>query len=159
LSHQPCQSGHLSSSLWSSSHGTAPSRRTRRGRTKTAAIRVLTTLLDPDAFQAAEIAALYAARWQVKTAFLHLKKPSAAPAALARQEAWALLLVHNMIAALAAEAAVTAGTSLAAVSFHRRCPSPASTSPPIPAAATAGSARPAAATRAPGSPPPSPPSR
>jgi IS4 transposase len=40
--------------------------RTRRGRTKTAAIRVLTTLLDPDAFPAAEIAALYAARWQVE---------------------------------------------------------------------------------------------
>jgi hypothetical protein len=48
--------------------------RTRRGRTKTAAIRVLTTLLDPGAFPAAEIAALYAARWQVETAFLHLKK-------------------------------------------------------------------------------------
>jgi hypothetical protein len=36
-------------------------------------------------------------------------------AVLARQEAWALLLVHNMIAAMAARAAVTAGTSLAAV--------------------------------------------
>jgi hypothetical protein len=55
---------------------------------------------------------------------LHLKKTARGPgralrgrsAALARQEAWALLLVHNMIAALAAEAAVTAGTSLAAVS-------------------------------------------
>jgi Transposase DDE domain/Insertion element 4 transposase N-terminal len=99
--------------------------RTRRGRTKTAAIRVLTTLLDPDAFPAAEIAALYAARWQVETAFLHLKKTvrgagralRGRSAALARQEAWALLLVHNMIAALGAEAAVTAGTSLAAVSF------------------------------------------
>jgi Transposase DDE domain/Insertion element 4 transposase N-terminal len=99
--------------------------RTRRGRTKTAAIRVLTTLLDPDAFPAAEIAALYAARWQVETAFLHLKKTvrgagralRGRSAALARQEAWALLLVHNMIAALAAEAAATAGTSLAAVSF------------------------------------------
>lgn len=99
--------------------------RTRRGRTKTAAIRVLTTLLDPDAFPAAEIAALYAARWQVETAFLHLKKTVRGAGralrgrspALARQEAWALLLVHNMIAALAAEAAVTAGTSLAAVSF------------------------------------------
>ena len=99
--------------------------RTRRGRTKTAAIRVLTTLLDPDAFPAAEIAALYAARWQAGTAFLHLKKTvrgagralRGRSAALARQEAWALLLVHNMIAALAAEAAVTAGTSLAAVSF------------------------------------------
>jgi hypothetical protein len=99
--------------------------RTRRGRTKTAAIRVLTTLLDPAAFPAAEIAALYAARWQVETAFLHLKKTvrgagrvlRGRSAALARQEAWALLLVHNMIAAMAARAAVTAGTSLAAVSF------------------------------------------
>jgi hypothetical protein len=59
------------------------------------------------------------------SAFLHLKKTvrgagralRGRSAALARQEAWALLLVHNMIAALAAEAAVTAGTSLAAVSF------------------------------------------
>jgi hypothetical protein len=38
-------------------------------------------------------------------------------AVLARQEAWALLLVHNMIAALTASAAADAGTSLAAVSF------------------------------------------
>jgi hypothetical protein len=61
----------------------------------------------------------------VETAFLHLKKTVRGAGrvlrgrspALARQEAWALLLVHNMIAALAAEAAVTAGTSLAAVSF------------------------------------------
>jgi hypothetical protein len=99
--------------------------RTRRGRTKTAAIRVLTTLLDPGAFPAAEIAALYAARWQAETAFLHLKRTvrgadrvlRGRSAALARQEAWALLLVHNMIAAMAARAAVTAGTGLAAVSF------------------------------------------
>jgi Transposase DDE domain/Insertion element 4 transposase N-terminal len=99
--------------------------RTSRGRTKTAAIRVLTTLLDPDAFPAAEIAALYAARWQVETAFLHLKRTvrgagrelRGRSAALARQEAWALLLVHNMIAAMAARAAVAAGTGLAAVSF------------------------------------------
>ena len=39
--------------------------RTRRGRTKTTAIRILTTLPGPDAFPAREIAALYAARWQV----------------------------------------------------------------------------------------------
>jgi hypothetical protein len=99
--------------------------RTRRGRTKTTAIRVLTTLLDPDAFPAREIAALYAARWQVETALLHLKKTVRGAGralrgrspALARQEAWALLLVHNMIAGMAVRAAAAAGTSLAAVSF------------------------------------------
>ena len=86
---------------------------------------MLTTLLDPDAFPAAEIAALYAARWQVETAFLHLKRTvrgagrelRGRSAALARQEAWALLLVHNMIAAMAARAAAAAGTGIAAVSF------------------------------------------
>ncbi|MGH3253193.1 MAG: transposase, partial [Trebonia sp.] len=77
------------------------------------------------AFPAAEIAALYAARWQVETAFVHLKKTvrgtgrelRGRSAALARQEAWALLLVHNMIAAMAARAAAAAGTGIAAVSF------------------------------------------
>jgi len=99
--------------------------RTRSGRAKATAVRVLTTLLDPDAFPARDIAALYAARWQVETAFLHLKKTVRGAGRvlrgrspeLARQEAWALLLVHNMTAALAAGAAAAAGTSLAAVSF------------------------------------------
>jgi hypothetical protein len=48
--------------------------RTRRGRTKSTAIRVLTTRLDSDAFPAREIASLYAARRQVETAFLHFKR-------------------------------------------------------------------------------------
>ncbi len=99
--------------------------RTRSGRTKSTAIRVLTTLLDPDEFPAREVAACYAFRWQVETAFLHLKKTVRGTGRtlrgrspeLARQEAWALFLVHNMIAALAARAAAAAGTSLAAVSF------------------------------------------
>jgi Transposase DDE domain/Insertion element 4 transposase N-terminal len=86
-------------------------------RVKTTTIKVLTTLLDPDAYPARAIAALYAERWQVEIAYLHLKKTvkgtgrvlrgrSAAPA---RQEAWALLLVHNMTAAVAARAAGQAG--------------------------------------------------
>jgi hypothetical protein len=99
--------------------------RTRRGRAKTTQVRVLTTLLDPDTFPAREIAALYAARWQVETAFLHLKRTVRGSGrtlrgrspALARQEAWALFLVHNMIATLAARAAAAAGTGIAAVSF------------------------------------------
>jgi hypothetical protein len=40
--------------------------RTARGRAKSSTIRVLTTLLDHAAFPAAEIAALYAERWQVE---------------------------------------------------------------------------------------------
>jgi hypothetical protein len=98
---------------------------TRGGRTKKAEVRVLTTLLDPDAFPAREIAAGYARRWQVEIAFLHLKRTVRGAGRelrgqspdLARQEAWALLLVHNMIAAMAARAAHAAGTGIAAVSF------------------------------------------
>ncbi|HEY6315286.1 MAG TPA: IS4 family transposase [Streptosporangiaceae bacterium] len=86
-------------------------------RVTTTTIKVLTTLLDPQAFPAREIATLHAERWQVETAYLHLKKTvkGTGPVlrgrspALARQETWALLLVHNMTATLAARAAGTAG--------------------------------------------------
>jgi hypothetical protein len=86
-------------------------------RLKTTTIKVLTTLLDPEAFPAREIAVLYAERWQVEIAFLHLKKTvngtgrvlRGRSPALARQETWALLLVHNMTATLAARAAGQAG--------------------------------------------------
>jgi Transposase DDE domain/Insertion element 4 transposase N-terminal len=99
--------------------------RTRSGRTKTTLLRVLTTLLDPDAYPAREIAALYAERWQVEIAFLHLKKTVRGPRRalrgqspeLARQEAWALLLIHNMTATAAARAAALAGTSPCLIPF------------------------------------------
>ena len=86
-------------------------------RVKTSVIKVLTTLLDPQEFPASEIAALYAQRWQVETAFLHLKKTvkgtgrtlRGRSVTLARQEAWALLLIHNMTATIAARAAGQAG--------------------------------------------------
>ena len=91
--------------------------RTRSGRAKTTVIRVLTTLLDHQAYPARDIAVLYAGRWQIEIAFLHLKKTvrgarralRGQSPALARQEAWALLLVHNMVAAVAARAAALAG--------------------------------------------------
>ena len=51
---------------------------TRSG-AETTQMRVLTTLLDHEAFPAREIAALYAERWQVETAFLHLKKTVRGP--------------------------------------------------------------------------------
>jgi hypothetical protein len=90
---------------------------TRSGKTKTTQIRVLTTLLDHEKYPAREIAALYAERWQVEIAFLHLKKTVRGPRRalrgqspeLARQEAWALLLIHNMTATAAALAAARAG--------------------------------------------------
>ena len=89
--------------------------RTRGGRVKTAQIRLLTTLLDPCLCPAGELAALYQKRWLAEIAFLHLKRTvrgtgrtlRGRSAALARQEAWALLLAHNMIAGLAARAAAT----------------------------------------------------
>ena len=86
-------------------------------RVKTSVIKVLTTLLDPEEFPASEIAALYAGRWQVEIAYLHLKKTvkgtgrvlRGRSVTLARQEAWALLLIHNMTATIAARAAGPAG--------------------------------------------------
>lgn len=99
--------------------------RTRSGRAKTSQIRLLTTLLDPDLYPAGQLAALYARRWQIEIAFLHLKKTvrgtgrvlRGRSVALVRQEAWALLLAHNMIAALAARAAATAGLSPGQITF------------------------------------------
>ena len=98
---------------------------TRSGRVKTTLMRVLTTLLDHEAFPAREIAVLYAERWQVETAFLHLKKTVRGPRRalrgqspdLARQEAWALLLVHNIVATAAARAAAAAGTDPRLIPF------------------------------------------
>jgi hypothetical protein len=99
--------------------------RTRSGRTKTTQIRLLTTLLDPALCPASELAALYSKRWIIEIAFLHLKRTvrgsrrtlRARSAELARQEAWALLLAHNLIAGLAARAAALAGISPGQVVF------------------------------------------
>ena len=99
--------------------------RTRSGRTKSSVIRVLTTLLDHAGFPAAAIAALYAERWQVEIAYLHLKKTlrgarrvlRGQSEVLARQEVRAFLLVHNMIATLAARAAALAGVDPDEISF------------------------------------------
>jgi hypothetical protein len=99
--------------------------RTRGGRTKTTAIRLLTTLLDPDLYPASELAALYQKRWLIEIAFLHLKKTVRGAGRvlrgrsehLVRQETWALLLAHNMIAGLAARAAATAGLTPGQICF------------------------------------------
>jgi len=91
---------------------------TRGGRRKTTRMRVLTTLMDHEQYPAMEIAVLYAERWQIEIAFLHLKKTVRGPRRplrgqspeLARQEARALLLTRNITAAAAARAAGSAGT-------------------------------------------------
>ena len=88
-------------------------------RAKTTTIKVLTTLLGADNYPAREIAALYSERWQIEIAYLHLKKTvkgtgrvlRGRSVTLARQETWALLLVHNMTAALAARAAGKANST------------------------------------------------
>jgi len=98
---------------------------TRSGRAKTTRMRVLTTLLDHEAYPAAEIAVLYAERWQIEIAFLHLKRTVRGPRRplrgqspdLARQEAWALLLIHNVTATAAAHAAGAAGLDPGLIPF------------------------------------------
>ena len=98
---------------------------TRSGKTKTTRMRVLATLLDHEAYPARDIAVLYAERWQIEIAFLHLKRTVRGPRRplrgqspdLVRQEAWALLLIHNMAATAAARAAGTAGTDPGLIPF------------------------------------------
>ena len=98
---------------------------TRSGRAKTTRMRVLTTLLDHQAYPAGEIAVLYAERWQIEIAFLHLKRTVRGPRRplrgqspeLARQEAWALLLIHNITATAAARAAGSAGLDPGLIPF------------------------------------------
>jgi hypothetical protein len=98
---------------------------TRSGRTKTTVMRVLTTLLDYEAYPARDIAVLYAERWQIEIAFLHLKRTVRGPRRplrgqspdLARQEAWALLLIHNITATATARAAGSAGLDPGLIPF------------------------------------------
>jgi hypothetical protein len=98
---------------------------TRSRRTKTTRMRVLTTLLDHQAYPARDIAVLYAERWQIEIAFLHLKRTVRGPRRplrgqspeLARQEAWALLLIHNITATATARAAGPAGLDPGLIPF------------------------------------------
>jgi len=68
-------------------------------------IRLLTDLLDPVAYPAAELAALYHARWEAESAFRQIKTFQRGPAEvlrsgdpqLVRQEVWAHLVVHHCL--------------------------------------------------------------
>ena len=98
---------------------------TRSGRTKTTRMRVLTTHLGHVEYPARDIAVLHAERWQIEIAFLHLKRTVRGPRRplrgqspeLVRQEAWALLLIHNITATAAARAAGSAGIDPGLIPF------------------------------------------
>ena len=76
------------------------------GRSRAESYFLLTTLLDPAAAPAAELAAAYARRWAVETAFAELKTylrggpgtvlRSGDPAGV-RQELWAFLVIYQAI--------------------------------------------------------------
>ena len=86
----------------------------RSGRCSFSRFRVLTTLLDPQAYPAAQVAACYAERWQVEVAYKTIKSSLRGPGRrlrgqspdLAEQEIWALLTVYNAVVDHAVAAAV-----------------------------------------------------
>jgi hypothetical protein len=87
--------------------------------------RLITTVLDPEAAPARELAALYHERWEAETLFDELKTHlrgarivlrSKTPD-LVRQEFWGLMLAHYAIRALMHEAALRAEVDPDALSF------------------------------------------
>jgi transposase IS4-like protein/DDE family transposase len=76
--------------------------------------RLQTTILDPDAAPAVELAALYAQRWELETALDELKTHQRGPKLVLRsktpegveQEVWGMLLVHYAIRQLMHQAAL-----------------------------------------------------
>jgi hypothetical protein len=88
--------------------------------------RLITSILDPAAAHAAELAAAYHQRWEIETAFheieigllakngLRSKTPE-----LVRQELWGLLIAHYAIRAFMVEAADTADIDPDRLSFTR----------------------------------------
>jgi hypothetical protein len=75
------------------------------GRCSFSRFRVLTTLLDPQAYPARQVAACYAERWQVEVAYKTIKSSLRGPGRrlrgqspdLAEQEIWGLLTVYNAV--------------------------------------------------------------
>jgi hypothetical protein len=89
--------------------------------------RLLTTIADPTAAPAAELAALYAQRWEIETALDELKTHQRGPRVVlrsktsdgVRQEAWGYLCVHYAIRALMATAAGDHSVDPDRISFTR----------------------------------------
>jgi Transposase DDE domain/Insertion element 4 transposase N-terminal len=95
------------------------------GRCSFSRFRVLTTLLDPDLYPAATIAACYAERWQVEIAYKTIKSSLRGPGRrlrgqspdFAEQEIWGLLAVYNVVVDHAVAAAVDLGIDPDQMSF------------------------------------------
>lgn len=89
--------------------------------------RLITTILDPAQAPAADLAALYAQRWELETSFDELKTHQGAPRMVLRsqapagveQEVYGFLLVHYAIRSLMHQAAAGAGLDPDQVSFTR----------------------------------------
>jgi hypothetical protein len=89
--------------------------------------RLVTTILDPDAAPAVELAALYAQRWELETALDELKTHQRGPNLVLRsktpegveQEVWGMLLVHYAIRQLMHQAALDGEVDPDRVSFVR----------------------------------------
>jgi hypothetical protein len=94
------------------------------GTTRTERYRAVTTLLDWRRYPAADLAAAYARRWGIETAYREAKSylagsrvlRSRAPG-LARQEIWALLITYQAVRALICHAAAGTGADPGRLSF------------------------------------------
>lgn len=89
--------------------------------------RLITTILDPRAAPAADLAALYAQRWEIETTLDEIKTHQGGPRLVLRsqhpagveQEIYAFLLVHHALRDLMHEAASQAGRDPDRISFTR----------------------------------------
>lgn len=89
--------------------------------------RLITTVLDPDAAPATELAALYHQRWEFENTLDELKTHQRGPAQVlssrspegVEQEVWAHLLVHHAIRTLMHDAAEQARLDPDRLSFTR----------------------------------------
>ena len=94
------------------------------GTARTERYRAVTTLLDWRRYPAADLAAAYARRWGIETAYREAKSYLAGSRVLrsrtpglARQEIWALLITYQAIRALICHAAAGTGTDPGRLSF------------------------------------------
>jgi hypothetical protein len=95
------------------------------GKERTRRYRLITTLLDPKAAPAGELAAAYALRWAAEASFADLKARLRGPGrilrsrtpGLALQEIWAYLVVYQALRAVIARTAAAAGLDPARLSF------------------------------------------